>query len=273
MKKLLSILLIIMIIITFIQIRNVYSLYKDQISGQYEGASSNWYIKINGADIVKTNGQTATFEMTADNIGYADDEGKMKLGTGALAPDTNAAFTIIIDPKNDAGETTDVAMKYQIAIESVKQYVVYKEEGGTTTSEIFDLKDPNTGTSLPFTFEILSVEDTFAESFDADGNPVNTDNTSEHKNKIDVNLDPDTGDIKNHAYGVIPLSTIKDGNVDKVSVAFKWKVEDDSLDEATKEKYKKMYDDMLKHNNGSNETVKLIVPITVNVKQYLGEEL
>lgn len=271
MKKLLSILLIIMIIITFIQIRNVYSLYKDQISGQYAEPTSNWYIKINGTDIVKTNGQTATFTMTADNIGYADDEGKMAVGTGALAPDTNAAFTLIIDPKNDAGETADVAMKYQIAIESVEQYAIYTD--GEPIPEIFDLKDPDTGEKLPFTFEILSVEDTFAESFDADGNPLNEDTTSEHKNKIDVNLDPDEGDIKNHAYGIIPLSTIKDGNVDKVSVSFKWKVEDESLDDETKQKYKEMYDGILKNNNGSNKFVKLIVPITVNVRQYLGEEL
>ena len=51
MKKILSILLVIMLIITFVQIRNMYALYKDELSGEYETSLGKWNVKVNGTDI------------------------------------------------------------------------------------------------------------------------------------------------------------------------------------------------------------------------------
>ena len=89
MKKLLTILLLIMLIISFFQIANTYALYKD------------------GVDI-SSGSQNLTFTMTEDNLQYLE---SANVKENKMAPGTQACFEIIIDPTN-----TDVSILYTLDI-------------------------------------------------------------------------------------------------------------------------------------------------------------
>lgn len=107
MKKLLTILVLIMLIISFFQIASMYALYKEQLSGDYTNLLGVWAIKVNGIDI-SSGGQNLTFTMTEDNLEYiASDNVK----DGKIAPGGQACFEIIIDPTN-----TDVSILYTLNI-------------------------------------------------------------------------------------------------------------------------------------------------------------
>ena len=71
MKKLLTILLLIMLIISLLQIANMYALYKQENQGDYSNLLGVWSIKVNGADI-SSGDQNLTFNMTEDNLIYLD---------------------------------------------------------------------------------------------------------------------------------------------------------------------------------------------------------
>ncbi len=303
MKKLLSILLIIMIIITFIQIRNVYALYKDQISGGYSVNLSDWEIVVNGTNITHVDGDVIEFEMTGANIGY-DDGFAAATGVSAVAPDTDAFFELLIEPKS-----TDAAFKYEIEIGEVSKYKVYE----TATGNVIPDEDGNEEREIvfPFTFSVNELEademakvDTFGtytynlDEFDAipDGTIVGSDSAENasiaRKNKVDTE--------KNCMIGVFSLEAIESGLEDKVKIFFRWSVEDVELTDSEKEalktelgkapgeelteaeildkiaekelQYKEMYNHILEQNNAT-QSVKLVVPIKFSAIQYLGEEL
>lgn len=107
MKKLLTILVLIMLIISLFQIANMYALYKEQIQGDYTNLLGVWAIKVNGVDI-SSGGQNLTFTMTEDNLTYLN---SANVKDGKIAPGTQACFEIIIDPTN-----TDVSILYTIDI-------------------------------------------------------------------------------------------------------------------------------------------------------------
>lgn len=107
MKKLLTILLLIMLIISFFQIANMYALYKDQLQGNYKNLLGVWAIKVNGVDI-SSGGQGLTFTMTEDNLQYIDSATVKK---DKMAPGTQACFEIIVDPTD-----TDVSILYTLNI-------------------------------------------------------------------------------------------------------------------------------------------------------------
>lgn len=107
MKKLLTILVLIMLIISLFQIANMYALYKEQIQGDYTNLLGVWAIKVNGVDI-SSGGQNLTFTMTEDNLTYLN---STNVKDGKIAPGTQACFEIIIDPTN-----TDVSILYTIDI-------------------------------------------------------------------------------------------------------------------------------------------------------------
>lgn len=52
MKKLLTILVLIMLIISFFQITKMYALYKEQLEGEYNTSLGKWQIKVNETDII-----------------------------------------------------------------------------------------------------------------------------------------------------------------------------------------------------------------------------
>ena len=107
MKKLLTILLLIMLIISFFQIANTYALYKEQLQGNYTNLLGVWAIKVNGVDI-SSGSQNLTFTMTEDNLQYLE---SANVKENKMAPGTQACFEIIIDPTN-----TDVSILYTLDI-------------------------------------------------------------------------------------------------------------------------------------------------------------
>lgn len=107
MKRLLTILVLIMLIISFFQIANMYALYKEQLQSDYSSLLGIWAIKVNGIDI-SSGEQNLTFSMTEDNLQYIDSE---NIKDGKLAPSRQACFEIIIDPTN-----TDVSILYNLNI-------------------------------------------------------------------------------------------------------------------------------------------------------------
>lgn len=107
MKKLLTILVLIMLIISFFQIANMYALYKDQLQSDYTNLLGVWAIKVNGIDI-SSGGQNLTFTMTDDNLQYMS---SANVKDGKIAPGRQACFEIIIDPTN-----TDVSILYTLNI-------------------------------------------------------------------------------------------------------------------------------------------------------------
>ena len=65
MKKLLTILVLIMLIVSFFQIANMYALYKEQLQSDYSSLLGVWAIKVNGIDI-SSGEENLTFTMTED---------------------------------------------------------------------------------------------------------------------------------------------------------------------------------------------------------------
>lgn len=107
MKKLLTILVLIMLIISLFQIANMYALYKDQLQSNYANLLGVWAIKVNGVDI-SSGGQNLTFTMTEDDLQYMS---FANVKDGKMAPGRQACFEIVIDPTN-----TDVSILYTLNI-------------------------------------------------------------------------------------------------------------------------------------------------------------
>ena len=107
MKKLLTVLVLIMLIISLFQIANMYALYKDQIQGDYTNLLGIWAIKVNGVDI-SSGDENLTFTMTDENLTYLD---SVHVKSQKIAPGTQACFEIVIDPSN-----TDVSILYTLGI-------------------------------------------------------------------------------------------------------------------------------------------------------------
>ena len=109
MKKLLTILVLIMLIISFFQITRMYALYKEQLQSDYSSLLGVWSIKVNGTD-VSSGGQNLGFNITDDQLQYIASD---YIQAGKIAPSGQAYFDIIIDPTN-----TDVSIIYQIDLKS-----------------------------------------------------------------------------------------------------------------------------------------------------------
>lgn len=107
MKKLLTILVLIMLIISFFQIANMYALYKEELQDNYTNLLGVWAIKVNGVDI-SSGGESLTFNMTEDHLQYLNSS---TVKDGKFAPGEQACFEIIIDPTD-----TDVSILYQLDI-------------------------------------------------------------------------------------------------------------------------------------------------------------
>lgn len=105
MKKLLTVLVLIMLIISLFQIANMYALYKDQLKGDYTSLLGVWKIKVNGVDI-STGEDNAKFTMTEDNLTYVDSN---RVKSQKIAPGSQVYFDIAIDPTN-----TDVSILYTL---------------------------------------------------------------------------------------------------------------------------------------------------------------
>ena len=149
MKKLLTILVLIMLIISFFQITSMYALYKEQLQGEYNTLLGAWDIKVNTKDIT-TSGQIETFTISNDQLGYASSEA---IQAGKIAPGGQAYFDIVIDPAE-----TDVSIVYQVNLESIdianaqiKLLSVdnyFKKDGETDVENIQVYQDGNLYTAV-----------------------------------------------------------------------------------------------------------------------------
>lgn len=285
MKKILSILLILMLIITFIQIRNMYALYKDELSGEYSTSLGNWNVKVNGKNIVSP-GDIIEFDMTSKNVGYVDNSNIKFNDADVIAPDTEAFFDILF---NITG--TDTAVKYSIEVgetvadplngslvgQILSYRIVDNATGNFVVDDTDDLIDDSAtdydfALKFPLKFEIQEVTDTFGsysiiESGSNKGLIEGTETPTIYtkKNKVDKE--------KNAAIGVIPLEVGQSASdTDKVRIKFKWLSEEDEISDEEKEQLAEMYQE-LSEKNTTEQTVSFKIPIRVNAIQYLGEDL
>lgn len=161
MKKLLTILVLIMLIISFFQITSMYALYKEQIQGEYSTLLGAWEIKVNETDVT-TSGQVETFTIANNQLGYVDSE---YIQAGKIAPNGQAYFDIVIDPSNTdvsviytididtkalSSTNTDIELVDAIEFISGENYFARQTEEGETEQATNDIsyKDGNTYTSV-----------------------------------------------------------------------------------------------------------------------------
>lgn len=242
MKKILTILFILMLLITTFQIMSSYALYKDTLSGDYASSLGKWAVKVNETDIVREDGQSVTFEMSQDDMLYLETE---YLASTGIAPDSEGCFSIEIDTTD-----SDVAVKYSITIPEITQYRVYPDGWDADTDELPAAQNFTT----PFTFEVQGVEDVFYNDYgELRGGPYIQNNKTIKDENIGV--------------GIIPLHHISnDGCKDRVTVMFKWLNDDANTS----------LQDALKANNKTHDElrdIKLIIPVHVKLVQYMGGSL
>ena len=270
MKKLLSILLIIMLIISFIQIRNTYALYKDEISGEYSTSLGIWKVNVNGISIINP-GDVVTFNIPEKNIWYINNDFKTT-DAQVILPNTEAYLDILLDTSE-----TQVDVKYEIEIGKIDKYRVYDNSTGKpivdTTDDLKDnsFDDYDFNLKYPFTFELLEITDYFGDyslSTESEDEGLIIGNQTKTEYKRETKIDKDL----NSAKGTIPFEASQ--NLDKVKIRLKvkWLMEDETIPEEEKKLYEEMYQKMLAENTETH-AVKLKLPLKVKVIQYFGENL
>lgn len=283
MKKILSILLVIMLIITFVQIRNMYALYKDELSGEYETSLGKWNVKVNGTDIVSP-GNVVQFNMSDKNVRYDEESGYILAGSNVIAPGTEAFFDILIDTQG-----TEVAVKYNIEVGEtvvdavsgetlIGQVTSYKLFNNETQNYVVDDTDDDVDPAAddyifdvpaPMKFEVISVGNSFGEySIDADYQITGTEaaaGTYTNSTRVDNTV--------NQGIGVIPLNASQTTGInDKVTIRFKWLSDETTMTEEEKEAVDDMYKKFADLNE-ENKMIEFLVPVKVKAIQYFGEDL
>lgn len=238
MKKILTILFLIMLIISFFQITSMYALYKEQIQGEYATLLGAWKIKVNETDVTST-GQVETFTIANDQLGYVDSD---YIQAGKIAPNGQAYFDIVIDPSQ-----TDVSIIYKIDIDTKA------------------LSTTNTDIELIDAIEFVSGENYFGQGDDGQ--------TNKTTNEISIKEE-------NSYTSVIPVNMITQGYKNYVRLYFKWKNVTETITETIEvDGEETEFEKEVESNNGEDsilgktENAKLTIPLTINLKQYTGEEI
>ena len=178
-----------MLIITIIQIKNTYAMYKDQVLGMYNQEIGKWNIKLNET-LITTGSQIVNFNI--DDVKYVEnpnvttrDQNGNEVGPHVIAPESEAYFTICIDPTD-----TDVAIKYIVKLESISKFLI------KDLNKEYNFNDGN------FSIKKVVVEKEY--------------NNGEEKKTSNYNP---SETFFSH---VIPLADIKKGVKEYVTVYFKW---------------------------------------------------
>ena len=132
MKKLLTILVLIMLIISFFQITSMYALYKEKLASEYNSLLGIWAIKVNGTDIT-TSGQVEQFTISDSQLQYIASE---YIKAGKIAPGGQAYFDIVIDPTN-----TDVSIVYTIDVNTVATGIYDTDKTANATIELVNTEN------------------------------------------------------------------------------------------------------------------------------------
>ena len=133
MKKLLTILVLIMLIISFFQITSMYALYKEKLASEYSTLLGLWAIKVNGTDIT-TSGQVEQFTISSENqLQYIPSE---YIQAGKIAPGGQAYFDIVIDPTD-----TDVSIVYTIDVDTIAAGIYDTDKTAEAKIELVDAEN------------------------------------------------------------------------------------------------------------------------------------
>ena len=237
MKKLLTIIFLIMLIISFFQITSMYALYKEELESDYSTLLGVWKIKVNESDVVTADGQTSTFTISDDNIGYV---GSTHVLENKIAPGEQAYIDIEIDPAD-----TDVSIVYKIDMaEAAELYVE-----NISSSFDFGIYPTYCADGTPVanaTIELVRIDNYFQKAGDA------TKVTNEEFHKFG-----------NTYTGVIPVSRIREGYKNYIRLYFEWvNVKANDETETNNETDTSI---------GIIENAKVTLPMSINLKQYTGE--
>ena len=293
MKKLLTILVLITLIISFFQITSMYALYKEQLQGEYNTLLGAWQIKVNEKDVT-TSGQIENFTITDDQLGYVASQA---IQAGKIAPGGKAYFDIIIDPTN-----TDVSIKYQINMESIDIPNVqiklseienyFKKDGeadtinenfnltGNLYTAIIPIEKINQGYKnyLRLNFEWVNVEDNnITDSILADVTNATNKNITWTSNNEEV-ATVSNGVITGIAEGtaIITVKTI-DGDYTKTCAVT---VTEDGVENVIHVSGIELDKTNITLKTGETETLnqtiwaensRITIPLEINLKQYTGE--
>ena len=245
MKKLLTILVLIMLIISFFQITSMYALYKEQIEDEYNTLLGVWAIKVNGTDI-SSGGQNLVFNITDDQLQYIESE---YIEAGKIAPGGQAYFDIVIDPST---MYTDDEGNEQTVYNDVS--IIYKIDVGTVATGSNDVID-----DAPANIELVNVENYFGQG--VDGQTNKTTNTTVARSG-------------NTYTAVIPIEKIIQGYKNYVRLYFEW-VNDEDNNETDSELASNEVTTEIETEDGTIETITesatISVPLEINLKQYTGE--
>ena len=196
MKKLLTIICLIMLIISFFQITSMYALYKEELESDYSTLLGVWKIKVNESDVVTADGQTSTFTISDDNIGYV---GSTHVLENKIAPGEQAYIDIEIDPAD-----TDVSIVYKIDMAETAELYVENISDSNFDFGIYPTYCAEGTPVASATIELVRIDNYFQQ--DA-GEPV----TNEEFHKFG-----------NTYTGVIPVSRIREGYKNYIRLYFEW---------------------------------------------------
>lgn len=192
MKKVLWILLCIMIIITFLQIIDIYALYRSEISGKFTTATGKWVIKVN--DVLVTGFASNSFNITEDDMMFLDTD---VVKDNLIAPNVGMYFELEIDPTG-----TEVAVKYDVSVKDISDVILNESlveadfidlevtnieqtrtysDGSTTTSsgKIINLANQNIKNVIPLTDINAGCKDTIKIYFKWKNNEAYNEDESE----------------------------------------------------------------------------------------------
>lgn len=242
MKKLLTILVLIMLIISFFQITSMYALYKEQIQGEYRTLLGAWEIKVNEKDVT-TSGQVEIFTISDNQLEYLDSE---YIQAGKIAPTGSAYFDIVIDPTN-----TDVSVLYEIDIDTDA------------------ISSTNTDIELQNAITFSKAENYFEKKDAINGQIEQTENTVSKKSG-------------NKYMSVIPVEKIREKNKNYIRLYFTWEnveklenVNGETIYTEPNNELDSILGTTQIETEVDGETVTkgatISIPIRIILKQYVGE--
>jgi len=253
MKKLLTILVLIMLIISFFQITSMYALYKEEIQGEYSTLLGVWAIKVNETEVT-SGGQNLTFTISDDQLQYVESS---YIQAGKIAPNGKAYFDIVIDPSTSY---TDAEENEHTVYNDVS--IIYKIDVGTIATGSNVEIDADTGAVVipasTANIQLVSAENYFGQG--DDGQTNKTVNTTDFTDG-------------NSYTSVIPIEKITQGYKNYIRLYFQW-VNDETKNTtdstlASSEKTTEV------ENEGVTETITesatISIPLQINLKQYTGE--
>ena len=242
MKRILTILFIIMLFITIIQFRSTYALYRTQKTEEMQLKLGVWSVKVNETDL-SSGAADLILDITEDHLYFEESE---DIDSNYIGPGSIGYFDMLIDPTN-----TEVSIKYGVQMNDWAKIKISDSE----------LELPT-----PIPMEIIGIEEVFIKDSEID-------TTTEHS----THFDEETKSV----FGIIPLSVIEAGYKAKVRVKFKWIFDgNDEFDTMLgNPQLGKEYGYSTGSNEvdealvESDEQSKIVIPIRLQLTQYMGEDI